>query len=337
VRWSCWLLLQANLLAGGDFVGSAACGECHADHVGRQSSTNHALALRPILETGLPILLSERPVRERGGAQLEYRRVEHGLLVAATRSGAHAEGLLEWAFGAGSQGVTPVGLLGSLYFEHRISYYTIPKRLSLTMGHPGGPSRDAAAALGLPQEASTIQRCFSCHGTNVQPGPDLSRMEAGVRCERCHGPGRDHIVAAREKRPTADIIHTLLNPGRYPAKAAVQICGECHRAPAERKISATPEIDDPISVRFQPVGFLASKCFLGSKNFSCMTCHDPHENSRRNDDTFFSVKCAGCHQTNPKASSHCYRQTKRNCLPCHMQRLSPVSYLMFTDHRIRIY
>src|SRR5437870_13744759 len=39
----------------------------------------------------------------------------HGLLVAATRSGARAEGLLEWAFGAGSQGVTPVGLLGSRY------------------------------------------------------------------------------------------------------------------------------------------------------------------------------------------------------------------------------
>ena len=85
------------------------------------------------METGLPILLSERPVRERGGAQLEYRRVEHGLLVAATRSGARAEGLLEWAFGAGSQGVTPVGLLGSRYFEHRISYYTIPKRLSFTI------------------------------------------------------------------------------------------------------------------------------------------------------------------------------------------------------------
>ncbi len=133
MRWSCWLLLQANLLAGGDFVGSAACGECHAEHVGRQSSTNYALALRPIVETGLPILLSERPVRERGGAQLEYRRVEHGLLVAATRSGARAEGLLEWAFGAGSQGVTPVGLLGSRYFEHRISYYTIPKRLSFTI------------------------------------------------------------------------------------------------------------------------------------------------------------------------------------------------------------
>jgi len=133
VRWSCWLLLQANLLAGGDFVGSAACGECHAEHVGRQSSTNHALALRPIVETGLPILLSERPVRERGGAQLEYRRVEQGLLVAGTRSGARAEGLLEWAFGAGSQGVTPVGLLGSRYFEHRISYYTIPKRLSFTI------------------------------------------------------------------------------------------------------------------------------------------------------------------------------------------------------------
>src|SRR5262249_24781590 len=155
--------------------------------------------------------------------------------------------LLEWAFGAGAQGITPVGRLDGRYMEHRISYYTAPQTPALTMGHPAGTSRDARSALGLLQAPEVIYRCFNCHATNVQPGsagPDLLRMEPGVVCERCHGPGRAHMAAVREKRPAAEIAKTVLNAGRYPARAIVQICGECHRAPQERNLSAAPEVDD---------------------------------------------------------------------------------------------
>ena len=194
--------------------------------------------------------------------------------------------------------------------------------------------------MGLAQAPRTIYRCFNCHATNVQPGgsePDLSQMQPGVVCERCHGPGRAHIAAVREKRSRMQIAATVLNAGRYPAKAIVQICGECHRAPQERNLSAAPEVDDPINVRFQPVGFLVSKCFLASKNFSCLTCHDPHEDARRNDDAFYTAKCLGCHEAKTSARSRCRRASKQDCLPCHMQRLSPLPHLTFTDHRIRTY
>jgi len=340
VRWVFWLGLPAwtiSAWSAGDFVGSKACAECHAEQTERQSGTNHARALRPILATGLPAILTDRPIRERGGAELDYRISSNGVSVTATLEGKHAEALLEFAFGAGQQGITPVGRSGGRFFEHRISYYSATQRPALTMGHPGGVSRDARSALGMPQEPQTIQRCFNCHATNVRDGPDLSAMEMGVTCERCHGPGRQHIAAARPGSPNREIVRTILNAGRFPAKAQVQICGECHRAPEERNLSAAPEIDDPISIRFQPVGFLVSKCFLSSKNFSCLTCHDPHADARRNDDAFYSTKCLGCHEPKTGPKSICKRASRQPCLPCHMQRSSPAPHLTFTDHRMRVY
>ncbi len=340
VRWSIWLGLPVwtvSAWGAGDFLGAKACAECHAEQARRQTETHHARALRPILATELAAVLTDRPIRERGGAELEYRITGSGVNVTATLGGQRAEALLEFAFGAGQQGITPVGRVGGRYIEHRISYYTAPKRPGLTMGHPGGVSRDVRAALGLLQEPQTIQRCFNCHATNVLDGPNLSGMEMGVTCEGCHGPGRQHVSAARGERPKEEIRRTILDAGRFPAKAQVQICGECHRAPEERKLSPTPEVNDPISIRFQPVGFLVSKCFLGSKSFSCLTCHDPHEDARRGDDSFYTAKCLECHEAKTGPKSGCKRATRQHCLPCHMQRFSPALHLTFTDHRIRVY
>src|SRR5438132_570421 len=136
VRWGIWLGLPAwtfSLWGAGDFLGAKACAECHAEQARRQAGTHHAHALRPILATELPAILTDRPIRERGGAELEYRITGRGVSVTATLGGQRAEALLEFAFGAGQQGVTPVGRVDRRYIEHRISYYTAPKRPGLTM------------------------------------------------------------------------------------------------------------------------------------------------------------------------------------------------------------
>ncbi len=324
-----------------EFVGAAACAECHPQHYARQSPGRHARALRPIGETPLPQRLMDRPLREPDGASFEYRLAAGGLAVTASKGTAQAGAALEWAFGAGAQAFTPVGRAGRIYFEHRISYYTEPQRPALTLGHPAPPSPSAAAALGLVQAPETIYRCFHCHATGVQPGaaqPDLSGMRPGVECERCHGPGRAHIAAARDKRPATQLVKTVLNPGRFPASAVVQICAECHRQALPGEASPQPERADPLSVRFQPIGLMASKCFETSRTLSCLTCHDPHEDARHGDDEFYTAKCWGCHGAGEaRAVIGCRRLLRQNCLPCHMRRSSPAPYLSFVDHRIRVY
>ena len=61
-----------------------------------------------------------------------------------------------------------------------------------------------------------------------------SRLETAtlfpnVSCERCHGPGRDHVEAARrgEDRPAHAQWGTIL----YHPWVEVNLCGECHRLP----------------------------------------------------------------------------------------------------------
>jgi len=270
---------------------------------------------------------------------MRYAARDGGIAVTARSGGEEASGALEWGFGAGAQGITPVGRAGGQFFEHRFSYYLAARRMALTFGHPARAAT-ATSALGLPQSAHTITACFRCHATGVEEtaaGPDLSRIQPGVQCERCHGPGREHIELAEKQATLAVVRRALLNPGRLPPKAQVEVCGQCHRLPPNADVSPEPELEDPVSVRFAPIGLLASRCFTRSGRLRCTSCHDPHENAGNRTEASYPSVCTGCHATPPKPGASCPRASGRNCLPCHMRQASPGAYLKFTDHRIRVY
>ena len=285
------------------------CLPCHEAEVRAHAASNHARSLRPVVETEFYRALPEGPVMEaRGGYALRYERIGQGLVVTAERGGERISALMSWAFGAGAQGVTPVAVLAGRYVEHRISYYPRAAKFDLTLGHQPGISANARAALGIAQSPEAIRRCFGCHASDVSA--DLAVFEPGVPCERCHAGARAH---ARGGPPPA-------NPGRLPARALVDFCAACHRA-----APPSGEAADPFNIRFQPYRLAMSRCYSGGQ-LSCLTCHDPHANARRDDAAFYVSRCMLCH-----GRPH----TRANCLPCHMPRSSPAPYLTFTDHWIR--
>lgn len=314
-------MLAAGAWGAPGHGGSAACKSCHAEISGRQEASHHAGALRRMAATDWPERLTETDLRERSGIGYRYARVREGLRVTITQGPRTLEALLEWAFGSGAQAMTPVGRYQGAYFEHRISYYRATDHPGRTTGHAGTPAKDPLAALGVKQDAATIGRCFGCHATNVGPGPELLDMEPGVRCERCHGPGQAHVAG-----PAMQNIRRT---------KGMELCAECHRQ--QEGSGATPEVRDPASVRFQPVGLAVSRCFTKSGTMTCVTCHDPHENARRNAEHYNKV-CQGCHpMAMAPASGACGRGRGENCLGCHMRVTSPMTNLRFTDHRIRVY
>jgi hypothetical protein len=325
------MLALLLLAAAPTFTGSKACAECHRDQYEKQAGTAHATALRPFQGSEL----AERLLRQGSVGDGAYRHVYVGSRATTSAGGESASMQLEWTFGSGSQAYTAVGRApDGGWIEHRISFYTAaPARFSLTPGHFGRTLASPADALGIPQDGGTIRRCFNCHATAVSP--DLSQITAGVQCERCHGPGSDHVAAASAKDAGA-LRKTILNSGRFTARASVMVCGECHRTPPARGSSPTPELDDPLSVRFQPVGLMASRCFQASGKLSCLTCHDAHEPLRRDDAVFYTGRCLSCHTAPAAAGTQCRRSSQHNCLPCHMEKTSPAPHLSFTDHRIRL-
>ena len=333
MRVSLLLLFLAVTPARGNsnYIGSEACSKCHPGEYAREIRSRHARALRPILQSPVTNFLVNAA---RPADGLRYEQKPEGIVATAQRGSAQISARLEWAFGAGAQGITPVGRSGGRYFENRLSYYSAPGRLALTYGHPLRAD-NAPALLGVLQSDHAITSCFGCHATNVEWGaqagndrPDMSSLQPGVQCERCHGPGRAHAEAATSG--------AIVNPGRFSAKAQVEICGQCHRLPEAGNNSPEPELEDPVNVRFAPFGLMASRCFRVSGKLTCTTCHDPHEDAQPRTAGFYSTRCIGCHTGPPSSGSRCRRAARIDCLPCHMRQARLGPYLKFTDHRIRI-
>ncbi len=238
--------------------------------------------------------------------------------------------------------MTAVGILqgtsDQTFIEHRYSVYTKTQGLAVTFGHPAQITTPEAG-LGVLQDKRTIARCFSCHST-IDAGGSRSALspapvEMGVRCERCHGPGAAHVEAAQARRSPADLRKALLNPGRLPPRGQIEVCGACHRLPTP-DLGDEPELAEPVTVRFAPVGLMASRCFRESKTLSCLTCHNPHSNLLPASDPSYREECLSCH-TGVQNVRLCRRAEKGECLSCHMRKAALGPYLSFTDHRIRVY
>ncbi len=336
-RWIALVLFLCNsmLVRAADYTGWAACTDCHSAEAAKQSATHHAQALRPISGSKLGEILLQQAQSPDG--ILHYAK--HGKDIRVLGPWTTEMPAIEWAFGAGVQGSTPVGRLGDQYFEHRFSYYSRIHALAITFGHPHRVSTPLAQ-LGMLQDAQTITSCFNCHGAGArrsETGPNLGSFWPGVRCERCHGPGSSHVEAALRSAPTQLIDSQIMNPGRLPAKAQVEFCGQCHRLPTA-EMGAEPELENPVTVRFAPVGLLASRCFTASEGkLSCLTCHDPHADAQPRSSISYTGKCLGCHANDQHPIKACRRGERENCLPCHMRQSSLGPYLRFTDHRIRVY
>jgi Cytochrome c554 and c-prime len=341
IRWfalasGCAIALSAQSGSRSDYVGAARCAVCHADKFATQRASEHAHALSRPIEHSLSdkFIRNETFVRS-GKYRFQFIRTGTDLHVRAFDDTRQIEVPLEWAFGAGSQAVTFASQANrDWYLEHAFSYYAGAGSYAATPGQPAPAADTLAAALGRlfrsGGENGEMRSCFGCHSTGpitMNRSGLLEPTEPGVHCEACHGPGRMHSEAPRK---------SIQNPGHMSAADLSTFCGKCHREPA----AAGVEIDWSVAwnVRHQPVYLSQAACFRGSADaLSCLTCHDPH-GSLRKDDAFYNAKCDGCHnQTARPPGASCGNAASHNCVGCHMPRVSPQSWLRFTNHWIGIY
>ena len=325
------------------YLGADACGACHPEQFASQSTSGHALSLAPVAVH--PLVSSFVPaasLARAGGAKYSYRADRSGLHAEVAVGGERLGLRLEWAFGAGEQAVTFVGHPDEdRYVEHHFSYYSATDSLGTTPGHRDVPARDVEDALGVyyqtfgPEPA--IMRCFQCHSTGplaLGDGFALKPRELGIRCEACHGPGRQHVGAITSG--DLELARAAVgNPSRLRGDKLLEFCGACHRPPA----SSGEVIDwsDPWNVRHQPIYLSRSACVQpGGQALSCMSCHDPHQPLSREaarDDR----RCLDCHTDRTPPSATCRQASGRACSSCHMPSVEPQDNLRFTNHWIGIY
>ena len=243
------------------------------------------------------------------------------------------ECIAEYAFGSGTHATTFVSMIGPeipAILEHRLSYYAKTGRLGLTPGHDIKPPPPGLTALGGVPPPRDTRACFGCHATQISaqggPGIDEKTMIPNVSCERCHGPGRAHVAAARRGAPEPE-LSLPLGHGRWTALELLKFCGACHRHPNGPRPEQIRR-GDPLLARFQPIGLSLSKCFRQSAGtLSCVNCHDPHGRAS-SDRAGYDAICLKCHggalpatqpaKSSPRPSVICPVSPRQRCVECHM-------------------
>ncbi len=195
------------------------------------------------------------------------------------------------------------------------------------------------------------------------------KIPEGIDCQRCHGPGRDHVLAAQAAKPDADAIRSsIVNPSRLSSARQLEICMQCHLETSSRPLPyaivrygrgafsyrpgepladyalhfdhAAGTAPEHFEIAHAAYRLRKSACFRQSNGaLTCVTCHDPHHAVRGTEAAeHYRSACLGCHRDTLTAEIAAHRHTaEEDCLGCHMpkRRTDDAVHVVMTDHYIQ--
>ncbi|HVY75360.1 MAG TPA: multiheme c-type cytochrome [Puia sp.] len=326
------------------FTGSAACASCHPGIYQQFVHTAHFLDSRPARAPFVNGSFSSDSNRlvYANGSTLMMEHAADGFFQTLWRSGKQVRrtgfGIV---IGSGKKGQSFLYWEGDELFQLPASYFT--------------PTHSWCNSPGFPIDSPLFNRrvssfCLECHTTYAQAvfhSPDesgdffdSSRMCYGIGCEKCHGPGRQHVMHY-EQATAAGGNTDIVNPRSFSRQQKLDLCALCHsgrRIPLKRAFSFQsgdtldqfsepaflPENIATLDVHANQYGLLtSSKCFM--KSFmDCTSCHDPHQQEAGNIQVF-SQRCLSCHNgaDHPFCSFRGLSsgKLKEDCVDCHMPEL----------------
>jgi tetratricopeptide (TPR) repeat protein len=327
------------------FVGSARCAECHKAIARAAAEARHARTFATTSELEDLVLPPNEVTDSHDSRASHHLRRDGDTLRMETQVGGQTfRAFVEYAIGSGDRGLSLLGRdQQSRLRELRISRYGNIEPLGgwdVTTGHRPRPEA-IDDYLGRPLSADKSRGCFLCHTTDAHSkasGMGPAARDRAIGCERCHGPGGNHVAAVKAG---FEDLAVAGEPDRAPAAAVIGLCGECHSPRGTMTVSQ----DDPFSVRFQATTLTWSRCYTASQSLSCVTCHDPHRDASP-DPAHYEDKCLACHASDSRkknrpepAARNCPVNPSRGCVKCHMPvvKSTRIPHTPFTDHMIRVH
>jgi predicted CXXCH cytochrome family protein len=358
--------------ADATYTGAKSCAPCHAGIQKHWAGSRHSMMVQPATNLGV-----------RGDFTLDKITLRGQTYQLTTRNGG-------WY-------ITESYLTGKP-IEHRVDYTLGNRRIQhyLTTLPDGRilvlpPSWDILRKqwfhnfdIGDPDESGEVEvqlwnkNCYSCHVSQEEKNFDTKKIEYkttwldfGVNCERCHGPGSNHVSRYSTKtkpampgRPSEDIVlQTRLDPARN-----TMVCAQCHSF-RDIFVAGFKAGDDyydhfvPILEYEQPAGkdpaywpdgrtrrfstdafgLWQSECFLKG-GLTCVKCHvDPHDTAIEKNPLLqpsYAGICTQCHADIGKnVSAHTHHAEKSagsSCVECHMPRTVLSIKARIRDHSITV-
>ena len=248
--------------------------------------------------------------------------------------------------------------------ELPVGWYSQEKRWAMSPGYDKPDHAGFTRAI--------TNRCMFCHNGYPLVLPKADRpgwdhdprfpeaLPMGIDCQRCHGPGAEHVREASQPESLERVRSTIVNPGRLSNERQLEVCMQCHldtpfRTPKSirrfgRKFysyrpgeplgeyaavfdyAAGTGHDDDFEIVGAAYRMRKSACFAKSDGaLTCTSCHDPHRPVPVAERVqHYREACRTCHS----GESH-FEQP--DCISCHMpeRRTEDVVHVVMTDHLIQ--
>jgi predicted CXXCH cytochrome family protein len=361
-RTALFLPLAALGVAGSpDYLGMAACAKCHAEIHSQWTHSRHSKMVQPATKESV-----------QGDFKLARVKLRGAIYGLRERDGVFY--------------ITETYLSGKLQ-EHRVDYTLGNRRIQhyLTTLADGKvivlpPSWDVLRKgwfhnldIADPDEVEGVQvqvwnkMCYSCHVSQQEKNFDVEKneyktswLDFGTNCERCHGPGSEHVAHPH----TPDIVVQT----RLDATRNTMVCAQCHsfRDTFAKGFSAgedyynyfvpileynQPRDKDPAywadgrTRRFSndAYGLWQSECFLKG-GATCVACHSAvHQVEIEKNPQLrptANALCTRCHtaigQAIPAHTHHSAGSAGSSCIECHMPRTVYSIKAEIRDHSMSI-
>lgn len=375
-----WVAIPTVLAASENYAGSQVCAACHVEAYSDWKSSQHHSALQkasPSIALGDFKNISF----QYGGVTSRFFRKNDQLMVETDGP----EGKLEPYKVAYTIGDYPLQQYLLEYDDGRLQALGVAWD---SRSESEGGQRwfhlypddqvDYKSPLHWTQPSQNSNRmCIECHTTAYQKGYQAENnaynsqwLEAGVGCERCHGPAKGHVEWAQKPdgRKGKGLIVDISDANRWhwpeeqsiasavdkkPQKQ-IEVCAQCHSR--REGITAEPQARKPLTENYQPEllrnglyhsdgqindevfvygSFAQSKMFRAG--VTCTNCHNPHSNKLKAPP---DQLCAQCHNPQafdtPKHTFHKAASAGSACVSCHMPEKTYMVVDPRRDHSFKI-
>jgi hypothetical protein len=347
------------------YVGIQVCGSCHQDiyqsfsHTGMGSSFSEAVSDKSTADFNNSSFYDAKSNLFYQATWNNQRLILKEFRLSGKDSVHVKSQAIDYIVGSGQHTHSHLFRQGKYIYQAPMTWYGQKKKWDLP---PGFEDHNSHFSRMIDAE------CMSCHNAMpvMEKGSDrrFVSIGQGIDCERCHGPGSEHVriqQASPGKYPNQHDTY-IINPSKLDWQRLTDVCQRCHLQgnnvlkpgmqftdfkPGMR-LSDVFEIylpqtagEEPFDMANHAARLQKSKCFIAGKGkLTCISCHNPHVSVKVTGPEIFNQACFKCHSKEAcKEKPERLKTLQNNCVKCHMpaQGTEDIPHVTVHDHRIAVH